>query len=304
MTPDRSKIALDVRTRLGIHARAKNINLEIVLVRYVHERLLYRLGQSKYKDRFILKGAMLQTLWLDDPFRPTRDMDLLAFGENDQASLLSIFREILAIESADGIQFELDSLAINDIRLDNEYGGLHVEALSYLGRSPIKVQIDLGFGDAVVPEAREIDFPALLDFPSPRIRAYPQEVVIAEKLHAIVILGRRNSRMKDFYDLWMMSQHFSFDIVPLRSAVAATFSRRQTDLPENIPVGLSEEFVADVTNAKLWTNFISRNILAQSPSSFSDVLADLRTFLMPVIENARGMPSVEAVWEPGGPWRT
>ena len=303
MTHDRSKIALDVRSRLGIQARAKNINLEILLVRYVHERVLYRLGQSKYKDRFILKGAMLQALWLDDPFRPTRDMDLLAFGENDQASLLNIFREILAIESADGVQFELDSLAINNIRLDNEYGGLHIEAISYLGRSPIKVQIDLGFGDAVVPEAKEIEFPGLLDFPSPRIRAYPKEVVIAEKLHAIVILGRRNSRMKDFYDLWMMAQNFSFDIEPLGSAIAATFSRRQTDLPENIPVGLSEDFVADVAITKLWTNFISRNILAQSPSSFSDVLADLRNFLMPAVELARGIPQVEAVWEPGGPWR-
>src|SRR5208282_4310101 len=196
-----------VRARLGTLAREKGINLELLLVRYVHERLLYRLCQSKHRQRFILKGAMLQTIWLADPFRPTRDLDLLGQGDSEPEILRATFREILAIECDDGIVFDLDGLVVEPIRQETEYGGLRVETTAHIAGARVKIQIDLGFGDAITPDASEIDYPALLDQPAPRIRAYPKETVVAEKLQAIVILGATNGRMKDFYDLWMMSRH-------------------------------------------------------------------------------------------------
>lgn len=303
MKPDASATGASVRARLGALARAKGINLELLLVRYALERLLYRLGQSKYRHRFILKGAMLQTVWLADPFRPTRDLDLLAYGDSDPENVRATFREILAIESDDGIVFDLDSLSIEPIRLEAEYGGLRLETTARLAGARIKIQIDLGFGDVMTPDALEIDYPVLLDFPVPRIRAYPRETVVAEKFQAIVVLGAANGRMKDFYDLWMMSRHFSFDGATLVKAIMATFARRQTPLPTEVPVGLSREFAMDADAIGRWGFFTTRNVLGQTPGSFGEIIVALRDFLMPVVRLARGSDSSPAAWSPGGPWK-
>lgn len=303
MKRDASAIGASVRARLGNLAREKRINLELLLVRYTLERLLYRLGQSKYRHRFVLKGAMLQTVWLEDPFRPTRDLDLLAHGNSEPESVRATFREILAIESGDGVVFDLDALSVEPIRLEAEYGGLRLETTARLAGARIKVQIDLGFGDAVTPEATEIDYPVLLDSPVPRIRAYPKEAVVAEKLQAIVALGATNGRMKDFYDLWMMSRHFAFDAAMLAKAIVATFVRRQTALPTEVPVGLSREFGADADANRRWGFFTTRNVLAQVPGSFGEIITALRDFLMPAIGLARGSESSLTAWPPGGPWK-
>lgn len=303
MKRDASAIGASVRARLGALAREKGINLELLLVRYTLERLLYRLGQSKYRHRFVLKGAMLQTVWLEDPFRPTRDLDLLAHGNSEPESVRTTFREILAIESDDGVVFDLDALSVEPIRLEAEYGGLRLETTARLAGARIKVQIDLGFGDAVTPDATEIDYPVLLDSPVPRIRAYPKEAVVAEKLQAIVALGATNGRMKDFYDLWMMSRHFAFDGAILAKAIEATFARRQTTLPTEVPVGLSREFGADADAIRRWGFFTTRNVLAQAPGSFDEIITALRDFLMPAIGLARGSGSSRTAWPPGGPWK-
>jgi predicted nucleotidyltransferase component of viral defense system len=291
-----------VRARLATLAREKGVNLELFLVRYVHERLLYRLGKSQYRQRFVLKGAMLQTVWLADPFRPTRDLDLLGHGDSDAESIKNVFRKILSIDDADGIAFDLDSLSVEPIREENEYGGLRVETMARLAGARIKVQIDVGFGDAVTPEAIEIDYPALLDLPPPKIRAYPKETVVAEKLQAIIALGETNGRMKDFYDLWMMSRNFAFDASTLAKAVAATFERRRTALPSEVPVGLSKEFGANADAVRRWGFFTSRNVLSEQPGQFGEVLTDLRAFLMPPMRVATGEPAVGMAWSPGGPW--
>ncbi len=302
MKGDVAATAASVRARLANLARAKGINLELFLVRYTLERLLYRLGQSTYRRRFILKGAMLQTIWLADPFRPTRDLDLLGRGDSDAENVRAAFREILAIESDDGVVFDLDSLSIEPIRQEAEYGGLRLETTASLAGARIKVQIDLGFGDAVTPDAEEIDYPVLLDSPAPRIRAYPKETVIAEKLQAIVAFGMTNGRMKDFYDVWMMSRHFAFDGATLGGAIAATFARRQTPLPTEIPAGLSQEFATDADAIKRWGFFTTRNVLSEKPGAFDEIIAALRDFLMPAIRVASGSAAASIAWSPGGPW--
>lgn len=295
-------IGASVRARLGTLAREKGINLELLLVRFVHERLLYRLGQSKHRQRFILKGAMLQTVWLVDPFRPTRDLDLLGHGDSEPETLRATFREILAIECDDGIIFDLDALAVEPIRQETDYGGLRVETTAQIAGARVKIQIDLGFGDAITPDASEIDYPVLLDQPAPRIRAYPKETVVAEKLQAIVMLGASNGRMKDFYDLWMMSRHFAFEGALLAKAIAATFTCRQTPLPTDIPVGLSQNFGTDADAIRRWGFFTSRNVLSEHPGSLADVVAALRDFLMPAIRLASGAAVGAIVWSPGGSW--
>lgn len=297
-----ANIGASVRARLGALAREKGINLELLLVRYAHERLLYRLGQSKYRHRFILKGAMLQTIWLADPFRPTRDLDLLGHGDSDPDSLQTVFGEILVIERADGVVFDLDGLSVEPIREETEYGGQRIETTARIAGAQLRVRIDLGFGDAITPDADEIAYPVLLDQPAPKIRAYPKETVIAEKLQAIVVLGATNGRMKDFYDLWMMSRHFSFEAALLAKAVAATFERRRTPLPAGIPVGLSDAFATNADAVRRWEFFTSRNVLSEQPGSFAEVVATLRGFLMPAIQLAGGSNTDAILWPPGGPW--
>lgn len=297
-----ANIGASVRARLGALAREKGINLELLLVRYAHERLLYRLGQSKYRQRFILKGAMLQTIWLADPFRPTRDLDLLGHGDSEPESLRTAFREILAIECDDGVVFDLDRLSVEPIREETEYGGQRIETTARIAGAQLRVRIDLGFGDAITPDADEIAYPVLLDQPAPRVRAYPKETVIAEKLQAIVVLGATNGRMKDFYDLWMMSRHFSFEAALLAKAVAATFERRRTPLPAGIPVGLSDEFATNADAVRRWEFFTSRNVLSEQPGSFAEVVATLRGFLTPAIQLAGGSNTDAILWPPGGPW--
>jgi predicted nucleotidyltransferase component of viral defense system len=297
-----ANIGASVRARLGALAREKGINLELLLVRYAHERLLYRLGQSKYRQRLILKGAMLQTIWLADPFRPTRDLDLLGHGDSDPDSLQTVFGEILAIECDDGVAFDLDGLSVEPIREETEYGGQRIETTARIAGAQLRVRIDLGFGDAITPDADEIVYPVLLDQPAPKIRAYPKETVIAEKLQAIVVLGATNGRMKDFYDLWMMSRHFSFEAALLAKAVAATFERRRTPLPAGIPVGLSDAFATNADAVRRWEFFTSRNVLSEQPGSFAEVVATLRGFLMPAIQLAGGSNTDAILWPPDGPW--
>lgn len=297
-----ANIGASVRARLGALAREKGINLELLLVRYAHERLLYRLRESKYRQRFILKGAMLQTIWLADPFRPTRDLDLLGHGDSDPDSLQTVFGEILVIERADGVVFDLDGLSVEPIREETEYGGQRIETTARIAGAQLRVRIDLGFGDAITPDADEIVYPVLLDQPAPKIRAYPKETVIAEKLQAIVVLGATNGRMKDFYDLWMMSRHFSFEAALLARAVAATFERRRTPLPAGIPVGLSDAFATNADAVRRWEFFTSRNVLSEQPGSFAEVVATLRGFLMLAIQLAGGSNTDAILWPPSGPW--
>ena len=192
-----ANMGASVRARLLKLSKDRNQPFQLLLTRYVLERLLYRLSSTTHRDRFVLKGAMLMTTWFDDPFRPTQDLDLLGFGDPDPEAMLAVFQEICAIKANDGVAFDVQALTIDRVRDELEYGGLRIKTNATLDGARIRVLIDIGFGDAIEPGLNDVDMPVLLDLPSPRLRAYPQETVIAEKFQAMVMLGRANSRMKD-----------------------------------------------------------------------------------------------------------
>jgi predicted nucleotidyltransferase component of viral defense system len=291
-------IGASVRARLLDRARAEGTDFQILLTRYALERLLYRLSISVHRDRFILKGAMLFVTWVADPFRPTRDLDLLGSGDNGAEVLADTFRAICAQPGADdGVTFDAAGLEASPIREEAEYGGVRVRTIAMIAGARIPIQVDIGFGDAITPAPVEIDYPTLLDAPAPHLRAYPVETVVAEKFEALVILGIANSRLKDFYDLWLIAQTFEFRRSALVEAVQRTFDRRGTALPLDPPVGLTDEFAA--TSATQWRAFLGRERMAAAPDAFAAVIADLRGFLMPLVFRGR---DEEQVWPPGGPW--
>jgi predicted nucleotidyltransferase component of viral defense system len=278
-------IGASVRARLLNLAREKGQAFDLLLTRYAAERLLYRLSNTSHRDRFVLKGAMLMTTWFDDPHRPTRDVDFLGYGDSTPESMLAVFREVCAIEGGDGVIFDVDALRVELIREELEYGGLRLRTTARLAGARITVVIDIGFGDAIEPGIEEINLPALLDFPEPRLRAYARETVVAEKFQAMVMLGLANSRMKDYYDIWMLSRSYDFDAERLSCAIAATFARRGTAIPEEVPDALTAAFATDATKQRQWAAFV-RDLAADVPA-LEAIVTDLADFLMPFAQQAR-----------------
>jgi predicted nucleotidyltransferase component of viral defense system len=274
-----------VRARLLNLSRQGNQPFDLLLNRYVLERLLYRLSTSQHRNRFVLKGAALVRAWLDNTFRPTRDLDLLGFGDSEPEAMLNIFREVCAIAADDGVTFDVAGLAIDTIREELEYGGFRIKTTGTLDGARSRVVIDIGFGDAVEPEAVEMEVPVLLDLPSPRMRAYPRETVIAEKFQAMVALGRANSRMKDFYDIWVLSRAFEFSGDALARAIKATFDRRRTEIPAALPDALSPTFANAPAKQQQWNAFIGG--IEASLDPLPAIIEDLSAFLMPHAAAAR-----------------
>jgi hypothetical protein len=222
---------------------------------------------------------MLLTTWFDTPFRPTRDLDLLGHGDPDPEAMLGVFTEVCAIEFEDGVVFNVAALEVDTIRDEAEYGGLRIKTNASVGGARIRVVVDIGFGDAVEPEAVEVDLPVLLDQPVPRIRTYPPEAVIAEKFQAMVALGRANSRMKDFYDIWILARTYQFEGDALARSISATFVRRKTAIPAEVPDALSEAFAGDDAKVRQWNAFMQG--IEAEPVPLADVIAILAAFLMP-----------------------
>lgn len=279
MAKEIKNIGASVRARLLQVSKTSGQTFDLVLTRFALERLLFRLSQSPHADRFVLKGAMLMMSWFDDPHRGTRDLDLLGFGDPSPEPMLATFREILAQEAADGVEFDVDGLRVDRIREEVEYGGLRLRTTASIGGARIRLTIDIGFGDAVEPGAEELDYPSMLDFPIPRLRGYARETVIAEKFHAMVALGRANSRMKDFYDIWILSKSFDFADDRLARAIAATFARRATPIPVDLPDALTPAFASDEQKQRQWIAFV-RDV-AVNPGKFKEVIVSLAEFLMP-----------------------
>lgn len=280
-------IAASVRGRLLNLARERGQPFELLLTRYVLERLLYRLTLTGYRNRFVLKGAMLASAWFDAPFRPTRDLDLLGFGDSEPDAMLQAFREICSVEADDGVEFDSASLSFDRIRDAAEYGGLRLKTYAAIATARVRVTVDIGFGDAVEPEIAEVDLPVLLDAPAPRIRAYPREAVIAEKFQAMAMLGRANSRMKDFYDIWLLSRVYEFNGDGLARAIAATFTRRRTPVPETLPDALTPAFAADPAKQQQWLSFLEA--IGAERVALADVVRELAGFLMKHATAARKM---------------
>ena len=280
-----SNLAASVRARLLNIAKADKTDFNQILVRYALERFLYRLSKSTHSDRFLLKGAMLFNLWYAMAHRPTRDADLLGFGPSDLDSIGQTFRDIASVVADDGIVFDPASVSVQEIRKAAGYAGARVIVSAELARARCKTQIDVGFGDAVTPGPVEAVYPVLIaDFPAPHLRTYPVYTVIAEKLHAIEMLGMTNSRVKDYCDLSVLLEREDLDPTILASAIAATFTRRGTALPAELPIGLTDEFANDASRQALWTAFLRKNELTAVP--LQDVVSAMRTKLQPGLAQA------------------
>ena len=250
-------LAKSVKDRLLNLARAEGKVFDVVLVRFALERLLYRLSLSEHRDRFVLKGGMLVTIWLDDDNRVTRDADFLGHGDADADQLVVDFREIMNVAADDGLVFDLDNLSATAIREEMEYGGTRLKTVAYLEKTRIPITIDIGFGDAMADPTCQLGYPTLLNLPAPNIRTYPPATVIAEKFHAIVVLGIANGRMKDFYDLWAIPRSIYVPDDELDAALAATFARRETAVPTERPAGLTPEMANDANKQRQWNAYAS-----------------------------------------------
>jgi Nucleotidyl transferase AbiEii toxin, Type IV TA system len=296
-------VAASVRARLTDQARSRGEDVQLVLLRFAIERLMFRLAQSKYRDRFILKGAMLFSLWAPVPYRSTGDLDLLGEGDPTASRFVKMFREICTAKVPDdGVVFDGDSVTAEQTRPDADYQGVQVEVNATLAGARLRLRVDIGFGDIVTPQAQIIDYPSLLDFPKPRLRAYPPETVVAEKLEAIVTLGMRNSRMKDFLDVLVIAKTFQFQGPILLQAVASTFARRKTMAPVETPVALTAAFSQDPTKQSQWRAFLGRSKIEFAPESLSDVVSFVEVFVAPVLNAARDGAKFNKAWTPGGPW--
>ncbi|MEY4449263.1 MAG: hypothetical protein RLZZ433_2278 [Pseudomonadota bacterium] len=268
-------IGASVRARIYNKAKADKVNTQFLLTRYALERMLYRLSVSEHRDSFLLKGALLFDLWYDVPLRPTRDIDLLGFGMAEIPHLLKVFEDLCAIEVEDGINFEATSIQAEEIRKEANYSGTRVTLLGTIDGAKCTVQVDVGYGDAVTPAPEIAIYPVMLkDMPAPELRIYPQYTVIAEKFEAIAVLGMANSRMKDYFDLWVLLRNAALDPAILEQAVQATFTKRGTVIPLGTPVGLSDQFALDTSRVSLWDAFVSRNKL--KAESLTETVAYLR----------------------------
>lgn len=294
MSADRSASVL---ARLLNRSRSTGENYNLLLSRFVIERLLYRLSVSPHAGSFVLKGALLFALWYDTPHRPTKDADLLGFGADDADTLRSTFTAICAIDADDGVQYDTSGMRIVPIREDNIYGGLRLNIPASIGSARLPVQVDIGFGDAITPVPETVSYPTLLDdLAAPSLRAYPVYTVIAEKLHAMVVLGMNNSRMKDFFDLAVIARTSELDGATLVDAIRATFARRNTPLSTSVPAALTAQFSSNPIKAQQWRAFVTKAALQWT--SLDAVVETLALFLGPAFAACSLRDDFKSKWSP------
>lgn len=298
--------AASTRQRLLNISRQKQADFTLVLKRYAAERFLYRLGVSEQVDQFVLKGASMFLVWAGEGFRPTKDVDLLSRTSTNQQALRTTIETICTIVyPEDGLEFDVDSIRINDIREDNAYGGLRVKLNAFLGETRIPLQVDVGFGDAITPECEVSDYPILLaENASPHLWVYPRESFVSEKLEAMVRYGLFNSRMKDFWDVAALAKRFDFDGETLRTAIEETFRRRITPVGERPPIALSPAFYQDPQRVQQWNAF--QNNLGEELDllrNFDEIGELVIAFLKPVYESLLQGQPFTLTWLAGGPWQ-
>lgn len=296
-----SNLAASVRQRLLNRAKERGDDFQLVLTWYGIERLLYRLSASPHADAFILKGAMLFSLWSGEAHRPTRDLDLLGFGDARVSRMEEVMREVCQVPCEDGLEFDPALVRGEEIRSPDEYDGVRIKLVGRLAAARVPLQVDIGFGDALVPPPETIDYPSLLDLPPLRLRAYPREVVVAEKLQALVQLGMANTRMKDFYDLWTLARQFDFEGERLAQAIGATFERRSTPIPAEAPLALTSEFHANAAKQTQWRAFLRRGSVSEA-AELAPVVELIAAFVMPPAAAARAGDAFASRWQKGGSW--
>lgn len=299
-----TNLPASIHQRLLDRAKQESRPLQELLQYYAIERFLFRLGQSPHVDKFFLKGALMLRVWESPLARPTMDIDLMKRVAASEEGLAETIKEICSQGCPDdGIRFDLDSVRAEVIRVDAEYQGIRIRFLAYIGRMRIPMQVDVGFGDRIIPAPMWINFPTLLDFPSPHLLAYPPEAAVAEKFQAMVTLDIANSRMKDFYDIWTLARRKDFQGQPLSQAIAATFERRKTPMPTDAPTGLTKAFADDRAKQTQWNAFLRKGRLSEIGTSLEHVVSFIRDFLLPpTIAAATGKPFAMR-WPAGGPWQ-
>jgi hypothetical protein len=290
-------VAASVRQRLLNRSKADNRSFSELLQYYAMERFLYRLSVSDHAQHFILKGALMLRVWNSPQFRPTMDIDMLGQTSNEDENIISQICDVLVVDvPADGLSFDRDSIASERITEDADYEGIRIRFRGYLGTARINMQIDIGFGDVVYPGPERAELPCMLNSPAPCLLCYSRESAIAEKFEAMIKLGELNSRMKDFYDIWLLSRQFEFRLKKLSEAVRLTFEQRGTKLEEPIDA-FTEAFIMD--RQTIWSAFLRRLKQEQIPEDFGDILAEIRAFMEPVIQGK----SDDLIWQPAGPWK-
>jgi predicted nucleotidyltransferase component of viral defense system len=295
-------VAASVHQRLLNQAKATNRPFNEQLQHYAMERFLYRLSISKHAERFILKGALLLRVWNAPSVRPTMDIDLLGQTSNEPDSLVLIIQEICQqpVEE-DGLEFDVGSVTARVIAEEAGYSGVRLRFRGHLGTARVSLQVDVGFGDVVTPPPSMVDYPILLDAPAPRLLAYPREAAIAEKLQVMLYRGSLNSRLRDYYDIWLLSQGFSFDGAVLATAVRETCSHRGTDVVAT-PPGLSEAFASDPARVTQWGAFRQKSRLDQGPEELGHLVRAVADFLRPILEALSEGRGFQLQWRPAGPW--
>lgn len=299
-------IPASVKARLLNGAKARGEEFERTLTRYAAERLLYRLGASEARESCLLKGASLLSVWLSDPYRVTRDVDVLAFGPAEDEWVRGLLETMCAVSCVeDGLRFDLSDLSLDAIRADQDFLGRRARFFTYLGKARIRVQMDIGFGDALAVEAEEVVYPTMLDtLPTPRLRGYPREMSVAEKFEAMVKLDLRNSRMKDFHDIWALAGAFEFDGRSLRKAIAACFERRTIPWTLEKPSALTRAFYGETTLETRWRSYLAAGaVLVPPPAQFEIIGERIIQFLGPVRDSLVAGDSFERTWREGGPWQ-
>ena len=292
----------------SVHQRLLNIARETgrpfgeVLQYFAMERFLYRLSQTEHVDSFVLKGALLFRIWDTPDSRATRDIYFLAYLDNSPDNLAAIIRDVCAVGGADdGLKFDPETVEAGRIKEDTDYAGVRIRFRGQLGSARIHVQVDVGFGDLVHPDIVRTDYPTLLDLPAPSLRIYPPETVVAEKAEAIVHLGNINSRMKDFYDIWRMSQQFDFEGPVLCEAVRLTFGKRETAVVEFD--NLVTELLHNQALQQQWTAFLRKSVVS-GPETFPEILGLIGKFLSPVFSSVNSGNILGQDWPALGPWRS
>ena len=289
--------AASIRAKIENISRKEKIDFDYLLLRYLQERFLYRLANSDYSDNFILKGGLL-LIGLDMPkSRPTKDMDFLAERINNNiAELESSLKEIVSISCDDGVKFDQTSITSERITEDADYEGIRLKIDGKLGQARKRIQIDVGFGDIVTPSVQNMKFPSILGEELTQIRVYSIESIISEKFEAMVKLVILNSRMKDFYDVFMLSKTHDFQGKTLKKAIEATFKVRKTDLPDN-PLVFKEEFHKSEDKQKQWTAFLRKTKLKDTSEAFNVVMERITDFLKPVVFSIKNGTDIDRIWD-------
>lgn len=295
-------IGTSIRQRLLTKARETNRPFSELLQYFAMERFLYRLSKSSYADHFILKGALMLTVWEAPLSRPTMDIDFLGRIENSLKTLVKVTRGICQQEvEPDGIVFDATEVDAEYIAEDAGYEGIRIRFRGSLDTARFVIQLDVGFGDIIVPSPESMNYPTILDLPTPQLRGYSRETTIAEKFEAMVKLGILNSRMKDFFDIWLISRQFDFDGSVLAKAIKKIFSTRGTKIPAE-PLALTDAFAKDATKATQWRGFVRRNRLSEAPKDLAEVIASIGAFLKPISESLAAGHVFKSIWKAPGPW--